>query len=37
MVNLGLADGHVETANLDDLWSYNWSGTFMPAKRRGLP
>ncbi len=37
LVNLGLADGHVETANLDDLWSYTWSGTFVPAKRPGLP
>jgi prepilin-type N-terminal cleavage/methylation domain-containing protein/prepilin-type processing-associated H-X9-DG protein len=36
-VNLGLADGHVESAFLDDLWSYTWSGTFTPTKRPGLP
>jgi prepilin-type processing-associated H-X9-DG protein len=37
LVNISLADGHVETANLDDLWSYTWSGTFVPTKRPGLP
>ncbi len=36
-VNIGLADGHVDTAHLDDLWSYTWSGTFTPVKRPGLP
>ena len=37
LVNISLADGHVESANLDDLWSYTWSGTFVPTKRPGLP
>jgi prepilin-type N-terminal cleavage/methylation domain-containing protein/prepilin-type processing-associated H-X9-DG protein len=36
-VNIGLADGHVETSKLDALWTYNWSGVFKPTKRPGLP
>ncbi len=36
LVNLGLADGHVESARLDSLWSYTWSGTFTPTNRPGL-
>lgn len=37
LVNLGLADGHVDTANLDNHWFCTRSGTFVPAKRPGLP
>ena len=37
LVNISLADGHVDSAFLDDLWSYTWSGTFVPTKRPGLP
>ncbi len=37
MVNVSFADGHVESAFLDNLWSYTWSGTFVPTKRPGLP
>ena len=37
LVNVSLADGHVESANLDNLWYYTWSGTFVPTKRPGLP
>ena len=37
-VNMALADGHVEFARLDDLWSqYYWNMTVEPAKRPGLP
>ena len=37
LVNIGMADGHVETAKLDDLWTFTWSGHFSPTKRPGLP
>jgi prepilin-type N-terminal cleavage/methylation domain-containing protein/prepilin-type processing-associated H-X9-DG protein len=37
LVNIGLADGHVETSKLDNLWSYTWSGFFKPTQRPGLP
>jgi len=37
LVNIGLADGHVETPKLDNLWSYTWSGVFVPTTRPGLP
>ena len=37
LLNISLADGHVESAKLDSLWSYTWSGTFVPTKRPGLP
>jgi len=37
-VNISLADGHVELAKLDTLWSYYWSNGYIPpAKRPGLP
>ncbi len=37
-VNVALADGHVEYAKLDALWSaYYWSATSVPTKRPGLP
>jgi prepilin-type N-terminal cleavage/methylation domain-containing protein/prepilin-type processing-associated H-X9-DG protein len=37
-VNVALADGHVEYAKLDTLWSgYYWSATSVPQKRPGLP
>jgi len=36
LVNISLADGHVESAKLDNLWSYTWSGTFVPTNRPGL-
>ena len=37
LVNIGLADSHVETSKLDNLWSYTWSGYFKPTRRPGLP
>jgi prepilin-type N-terminal cleavage/methylation domain-containing protein/prepilin-type processing-associated H-X9-DG protein len=37
LVNIGLADGHVETTKLDKLWTYTWSGTFKLSNRPGLP
>jgi prepilin-type N-terminal cleavage/methylation domain-containing protein/prepilin-type processing-associated H-X9-DG protein len=38
LVNVGLADGHVELSRLDNLWFYTWSATYIPpAKRPGLP
>jgi prepilin-type N-terminal cleavage/methylation domain-containing protein/prepilin-type processing-associated H-X9-DG protein len=37
-VNVGLADGHVESSKLDNLWLYTWNATYIPpAKRPGLP
>lgn len=37
-VNVGLADGHVESSKLDNLWLYNWNTTYAPpARRPGLP
>ncbi len=37
-VNVGFADGHVESSRLDNLWLYTWSATYTPpAKRPGLP
>ncbi len=37
-VYVALADGHVEYAKLDTLWSrYYWSATSVPTKRPGLP
>ncbi|HEY1717987.1 MAG TPA: prepilin-type N-terminal cleavage/methylation domain-containing protein [Verrucomicrobiae bacterium] len=37
-VNVGLADGHVESSKLDNLWLYTWNATYAPpAKRPGLP
>jgi prepilin-type N-terminal cleavage/methylation domain-containing protein/prepilin-type processing-associated H-X9-DG protein len=36
-VNISLADGHVDLAKLDNLWSYYWHlGYVPPAKRPGL-
>lgn len=33
-VKMGLVDGHVETAKLDNLWFYTWAKDYvMPAKR----
>jgi prepilin-type N-terminal cleavage/methylation domain-containing protein/prepilin-type processing-associated H-X9-DG protein len=38
LVNVGLADGHVDSSRLDNLWLYTWSATYVPpAKRPGLP
>ena len=38
LVNVGLADGHVESSKLDNLWLYTWSATYVPpAKRPDLP
>jgi prepilin-type N-terminal cleavage/methylation domain-containing protein/prepilin-type processing-associated H-X9-DG protein len=37
-VNMALADGHVEYAKLDNLWSsYYWHKLSVPTKRPGLP
>jgi prepilin-type N-terminal cleavage/methylation domain-containing protein/prepilin-type processing-associated H-X9-DG protein len=37
-VNIALADGHVEFAKLDTLWSaYYWHALSVPQKRPGLP
>ena len=37
-VNMALADGHVEFARLDSLWSqYYWHTLSVPTKRPGLP
>jgi prepilin-type N-terminal cleavage/methylation domain-containing protein/prepilin-type processing-associated H-X9-DG protein len=37
-VNVGLADGHVEYAKLDTLWSvYYWHALSVPTKRPCLP
>ena len=37
-VNVGLADGHVESSKLDNLWLYTWHANYSPpAKRPGLP
>jgi len=37
-VNVGLADGHVESSRLDNLWSYTWNANYAPpAQRPGLP
>jgi len=37
-VNISCTDGHVENTKLDHLWSFTWSGTYVPpAKRPGLP
>jgi prepilin-type processing-associated H-X9-DG protein len=37
-INLGLADGHVEYAKLDSLWSqYYWHALSVPQKRPSLP
>ena len=37
-VNVALADGHVEYAKLDTLWSvYYWHALSVPTKRPGLP
>jgi prepilin-type N-terminal cleavage/methylation domain-containing protein/prepilin-type processing-associated H-X9-DG protein len=37
-VNMALADGHVEYAKLDTLWSvYYWHALSVPTKRPGLP
>jgi prepilin-type N-terminal cleavage/methylation domain-containing protein/prepilin-type processing-associated H-X9-DG protein len=37
-VNLGMADGHVEYAKLDTLWStYYWHALSFPKTRPGLP
>ena len=37
-VNVGLADGHVEYARLDSLWStYYWHALSAPTTRPGLP
>jgi prepilin-type N-terminal cleavage/methylation domain-containing protein/prepilin-type processing-associated H-X9-DG protein len=37
-INLGLVDGHVESAKLDTLWSgYYWHALSLPTKRPGLP
>jgi prepilin-type N-terminal cleavage/methylation domain-containing protein/prepilin-type processing-associated H-X9-DG protein len=37
-VNVALADGHVEYAKLDSLWSvYYWHALSSPQKRPGLP
>jgi prepilin-type N-terminal cleavage/methylation domain-containing protein/prepilin-type processing-associated H-X9-DG protein len=37
-VNVGFADGHVESSRLDNLWLYTWNATYtLPAKRPGLP
>jgi prepilin-type processing-associated H-X9-DG protein len=33
-VNLGMADGHVESSKLDNLWTYNWHLNWkIPATR----
>ena len=38
LVNVGLADGHVESSKLDNLWLYTWHANYVPpAKRPGLP
>jgi len=37
-INVALADGHVEYAKLDTLWSaYYWNALSVPQKRPGLP
>jgi prepilin-type processing-associated H-X9-DG protein len=37
-INMALADGHVEYAKLDTLWSaYYWHALSVPQKRPGLP
>jgi prepilin-type N-terminal cleavage/methylation domain-containing protein/prepilin-type processing-associated H-X9-DG protein len=37
-VNMGMVDGHVASAKLDQLWSdYYWNKTSVPQKRPGLP
>ena len=36
-VNVGLADGHVESCKLDNLWFYTWNANYVPpAQRPGL-
>jgi prepilin-type N-terminal cleavage/methylation domain-containing protein len=38
MINLGLYDGHVEKALLENLWNYEWSANWwIPDPRPGLP
>lgn len=29
-INLSFVDGHGEAVNIDELWSYQWSQTFVP-------
>jgi prepilin-type N-terminal cleavage/methylation domain-containing protein/prepilin-type processing-associated H-X9-DG protein len=34
LVNVGLADGHVESSKLDNLWLYTWNANYVPAAQR---
>ena len=35
-INLGLADGHVESFPLEHLWQYCWNATWIPPVRRPI-